>query len=151
MPTSSTPQSSQDVIAGYPGEMGAAKTKADSLVLSKTRTGLMVAGAMLFISEMFAMSRLKVFSPVIFVIGIAAALVLIGLSFWSKKRPYTALTLGLTLFIIIVAVNAGLMSQFYSSNVMIKALGMGAIFKVLGLFGLIRPLKDAKEIQERTS
>ncbi len=63
----------------------------------------------------------------------------IALGFWTKKKPYSAITYALILYGIFIAVNA-----YFD----VKTLYSGIIFKIIIISLLVKGLSDAKAAQE---
>lgn len=79
---------------------------------------------------------------VVFIVGI-----FIALAIWTKKKPFTAIVGGLIAFISYILLNAVLLGYADGADGVFKGLFGGIIFKIIILAALIRPLKDAKELQ----
>jgi hypothetical protein len=83
-------------------------------------------------------------------IGIAVFFVgsFLALAFWTKKKPYTAIVGGIVVFALFVLFQVLLRAYLEGATGAAKGLFGGWLFKIIMLVALIKPLKDAKELQE---
>lgn len=143
-----TPGQSTDVIADYSNELRQIELEGYELAVRKARNALFWAGGLIFVAEMFGMLRAGTgFEPIIFGIALVEAGVFIGLGFWTKSKPYTATITGLIAFIAFIILGVVINGMLDGSEGVFKGLVGGIIFKVIILVNLIRPLKDAKALQ----
>lgn len=142
-------QQSENVIADYASGLQQIQMEGNAMAVKKARNALYWAGGLLFLGEMIAMYRTGLgFDPVIFVIALIEAGIFMGLALWTKKKPYTAVITGLIAFIAVLILSAVFSTMEEGSPGLLKALFSGIIIKVIILVNLIRPLKDAKELQD---
>lgn len=145
--TDHTPEQSQDIIADYTGELEQIQMEGNQLAVKKARNALYIAAGLIFLSEMIGMARLGGFDSFVFIFALVEAGIFVALALWAKKKPYTAVVTGLIVFVAIIAFSVFINGKVYGAEGVFKALVGGIIFKVIILVGLIRPLKDAKELQ----
>jgi hypothetical protein len=146
-PPNQEPQ--QDVIADYANDLQEIEMEGHARSVRKARNALFWAGGLLFLGEMISMFRISNgFEPIIFIIALVEAGVFIGLAFWTKQKPYTAVVAGLIAFIAILLLSVVINGYAEGSIGVFKALFSGIIIKVVILVNLILPLRDAKELQE---
>lgn len=88
------------------------------------------------------------FDPVIFFIALVEGGIFVALGFWTTQKPYTAIICGLICFLGIILLSAVIYGLTEGSTGIVKALFSGILVKVLILVNLIRPIKDAKALQE---
>ena len=139
----------ENVIADYANELKQIEMEGYELAVRKARNALFWAGGLVFLGEMISMFRQDLgFQPLLFIIALAEAGIFIGLAFWTKKKPYTAVISGLIAFIGIILFSVIINGMVEGSAGVLKAIFSGIIVKVIILVNLILPLKDAKALQE---
>ncbi len=141
-------QIQQDQIAEYHADIRQIELEGYELGVKKARNALFWTAALLLIWQAIAIARqegdfetetLLYLAP--FIIGF------IILGVWTKHKPYTAIVIGLCLFIahwaLVIVTNV-----MYGDQInILKALFGGIIVRIIILVNLIRPLKDAKQLQ----
>ena len=138
----------QDQITDYHADIQQIEMEGYEAVVKKARNALFWAAGLIFAGEMIAMYRaLQAFDATVFGIAVLEAAIFVGLALWAKKKPYTAIICGLCAFILFLILSVIINVYAEGSMGIIKALFGGIIVKVLILVALIRPLKDAKELQ----
>ena len=142
------PGQQQDVIADYANEIHQIHMEGNERSVRRARNALFWAGGLIFLAEMIAMFRTTGFDPVIFAIALVEGGIFIGLAFWTKKKPYTAILTGLIVFIVLIILSVVINGMAEGGVGIIKALFSGIIIRVIILVNLILPIKDAKELQE---
>jgi Na+/proline symporter len=134
------PENKQDQIAEYHDEIKHFELEGYQQKVRKARNALFIAAGALalgfFISlaqsgEAFIGDLLIVFGPLI------VAFILLG--FWTKKKPYTAIILGLILFF-------GFWIGF--SILEPRNIYSGIIIKIFVIVALFSAINDAKELQK---
>ena len=139
----------QNVIADYANELKQAEMEGYELAVRKARNALFWAGGLIFLGEMISMYRQGLgFQPLLLIIALIEAGIFIGLAFWTKKKPYTAVVSGLIAFIGIILFSVIVNGMTEGSEGAFKAIFGGIIVKVIILVNLILPLKEAKALQE---
>ena len=138
-----------DLIAHDISEIQQIQMEGYELVVKKARNALFWAGGLLFVAEMVAMfSRQQRFDIYVFSIAVLEAGIFIALALYTRKKPYTAIVLGLCAFILVILASVVIAGLETGAEGVFKALFSGVIIKTLILVALIRPLKDAKQLQE---
>ena len=143
------PNEQQDVISNYANEMLQIQIEGYERAIRKARNALFWAGGLIFFWEMVAMFRAGLgFEPISFGFALIIGGIFVALGFWTKKKPYTAILVGLAVFVgymgLVILVNG----MVEGSTGVLKGLFGGIIIKVIILVNLILPIKDAKELQE---
>jgi hypothetical protein len=139
----------ENVIADYANELKQMEMEGYELAVRKARNALFWAGGLVFLGEMISMYQQDLgFQPLLLIIALAEAGIFIGLAFWTKKKPYTAVISGLIAFIGIILFSVIVNGMVEGSVGVLKAIFSGIIVKVIILVNLILPLKDAKALQE---
>lgn len=148
-PENKCPDQQENVISEYANELKQIEMEGYELAVRKARNALFWAGGLIFLGEMISMFRQGLgFQPILFLVALAEAGIFIGLAFWTKKKPYTAVVTGLIAFIGIILLGVIVNGMVEGSAGVLKALFGGIIVKVIILVNLILPLKDAKALQE---
>ena len=140
---------SPDVIADQMNQLRQIELEGYELAVKKARNALFWTAGLILFWEMVSMYRtLDDFDPAIITFAVVVAGIFVGLALWTKKKPYTALVSGIIAFVayILLAVVANGMVE--GSTGVVKALLSGILVKVIIFVNLIRPLKDAKALQE---
>lgn len=88
------------------------------------------------------------FNVYILLIAIIEAAIFIALAIWTKKKPYTAIMIGLITFITIMLIAAAGLAYSDGITGFLKGIFSGIIVKVIILVNLIKALKDAKILEE---
>ncbi|MCP9752202.1 hypothetical protein [Ferruginibacter sp. HRS2-29] len=142
------PQPPQDLIADYHADIRQIEIEGYELGVKKARNALFWAGGLFFAGEMIAMYRsLQEFNWIVFVIALVEAGLFIALGLYTRKKPYTAIVLGLILFIGLILLGAVFSFIEGGTENILRAIFGGILVKILILLALIRPLKEAKELQ----
>jgi hypothetical protein len=143
------PDQQKDIIADYANEIQQIQMEGNERSIRKARNALFWAGGLIFFWEMFAMFRAdEGFDP--FSVGFAVLIggSFIALGFWTRKKPYSAIMVGLVVFIAYLALVVVVNGMVEGGVGILKALISGLIVKVIILVNLILPIKDAKELQQ---
>jgi hypothetical protein len=148
-PTHQDPQSPQDLITEYHSDIRQIEIEGYELVIKKARNALFWAGGLIFLGEMISMFMNNgEFSWLIVGIALVEAGVFIGLGLYTKKKPFTAIVTGLIAFIGFIVLSAVLLGMNEGGIGVLKGLFSGILVKILILVALIRPLKEARELQK---
>jgi len=103
----------------------------------KARNALFVTAVLTFIGELISIELTGLtFTPVLVGIALVEAAIFVGLALWTKKKPYTAIIIGLAVFIglwILAIVGSGFRG----------AIG-GIIVRIIIISYLISALKPAR-------
>lgn len=144
-----TSSQQENPVTDHLSELQDLETEGYERVVRRARNALFVAGILIFFGEMISMYQLYAgFNAYVFTIAIVEAGIFIALGFYTAKKPYTAIVLGLTAFSIVILASMILNGMGTGAEGLLKALFSGIIVKVAILISLIRPLKDAKELQK---
>lgn len=105
--------------------------------IKKARNALFVTAALVFIGELVSAGVSGIgITPLLIVIALIEAGIFVGLGFWTKTKPYSAIVVGLILFILMwvaaIAINGG------------KGVYSGIIVKIIIISYLVSALKQAK-------
>ena len=105
--------------------------------IRKARNALFVTAALVFIGELVSAGASGIgITPLLIVIALVEAGIFVGLGFWTKTKPYSAIVVGLVLFILMwvaaIAINGG------------KGVYSGIIVKIIIITYLVNALKHAK-------
>ena len=139
----------KDVIADFADDLKQIEIEGYELAVKKARSALFWAGGLYFFWEIIGMFRSSEgFDLVWFIIALAEAGIFIGLAFWTKTKPYTAVLIGICVFIGLIILSAVSFGMQQGAEGVFKSLFSGIIVKIIILVNLIRPLKDAKALQE---
>ena len=148
-PETNDPNQQKDVIADYANELQQIEIEGYERAVKKARNALFWAGGLYLFWEMIGMFNSGGgFSGVWLVIALAEAGIFIGLAFWTKTKPYTAVLIGLFFFLGLIALSVVSYAMQEGSMGIFKALFSGIIVKMIIIINLILPLKDAKALQE---
>lgn len=109
--------------------------------IKKARTALFVTAALVLIGELISVSSAGAgFPPLVIAIIAVEVGIFVGLALWTKTKPYTAIMIGLILFILMwvaaIAIYGG------------RGVYSGIIVKIIIISYLIKSLKDAKAWEE---
>ena len=150
MNTSNNPTESQEsVIADYANELRQAEMEGYEMAIRKARNALFWAGGLIFAWEMIAMVREGFgFQPLVFIVALIEGGIFVGLGFWTKQKPFTAIICGLICFLGIIGISVVIYGMAEGGAGVLKALFSGIIVKVIILVNLILPIKEAKALQE---
>jgi hypothetical protein len=148
-PGTNEPNQQKDVIADYADELQQIEIEGYERAVKKARNALFWAGGLYFFWEMIGMFTAGGgFNLIWLVVALVEAGIFIGLAFWTKTKPYTAVLTGLFVFLGLIALSAVSYAMQEGSLGIFKALFSGIIVKVIIIINLILPLKDAKALQE---
>lgn len=110
--------------------------------IKKARNALFITAGLFLIWEAIAIGRagvpLSLLPPIFIAIVVAEVGSFIGLAFWTKTKPYTAIVVGIILFVILWALAVAVAED------KTKALIGGIIVRIIILVNLISALKPAK-------
>lgn len=109
--------------------------------IKKARNALFVTAAVIFIGELVSAGVSGIgITPLLIGIALVEAGIFVGLGFWTKTKPYTAIIVGLIIFILMwvlaIAVTGG------------RAAYSGIIVRIIIISYLVSALKHAKAWEE---
>jgi len=143
------PDQQKDIIADYANEMHQIQMEGYERTVRRARNALFWAGGLIFVGEMIAMfSQTEGFDPLLFIIAIVEGGIFVALAFWTKKKPYSAIVTGFIVFVSFIILSMVLSAMVDGAAGAAKALVSGWLVKLIILMNLIRPLQDAKALQE---
>lgn len=115
----------------------------------KARNALFGAAAIILVWEIIALAISGAdFTPEVFLIVGPFVIGFIVLGIWTKRKPYTAIIIGICLFFAYWAFVVGVNAIYGEGEDVFKAIISGWWIKLIILINLFRPLKDAKELQQ---
>jgi hypothetical protein len=135
-------------IADYHDEIRQIELEGYELTVKKARNALFWAAGLVSLGEIIGYARSGIepdLLGIIIVAVIVAAFIMLAL--WTKKRPYTAIIMGIVVFCLYILLNVIAFAYIEGATGILKGIFGGIIVKILILVALIRPLKDAKELQ----
>jgi hypothetical protein len=143
------PDQQKDVIADYANEIQQRKMTGYERTVRKARNALFWAGGLIFVGEMISMvMTTEGFDPIIFTIGLFEGGIFVALALWTKKKPYTAIVTGFIVFVSFIILSMALSAMVDGAGGAVKALVSGYLVKLIIIMNLIRPLKDAKALED---
>jgi hypothetical protein len=148
METYQVPDPVAGEISAYHDEIAQIQQEGYQQTIKKARNALFWAAGLILFGEIISMVRSDGFDPVTFSFALVLSGIFVGLALWTKKKPYTAIIVGLIAFIthwLLAIISYGILFGAVGVG---KAIIGGIIVRILILINLIRPLKDAKELQE---
>lgn len=109
--------------------------------IKKARNTLFFTAALFFISELILGAVADVeFTPLFFAIIIIQSGIFVALAFWTKRKPYAAILIGLIYFLLLW----GLSIVLYGGEAAYK----GIIVKIIIITFLVKAIKPAKAWEE---
>ncbi len=114
----------------------------------RARNALFWTAGLLFFWEMIGLIRSSEgFEAITVGFALLMAGIFIGLALWTKKKPYTAIIIGIVVFIahwLLAIVVNGMTDGAEGAG---RAIIGGIIIRIAIMVNLFRPLQDAKELQ----
>jgi len=148
--TSPTPEqdNTADSIAGYHDQIKQIHTEGMEQGVKKARNALFFIAGILLIWELirYAAGGDSDEYSLAFTGVIVLIYVLLGL--WTKKKPYTAIILGLVVFLLTWGLSVFSYAIVYGATGIAKALFGGIFIRIAVLVILLRSLSNAKELQQ---
>ena len=119
------------------------------LAVKKARNALFWTAGLIFLSYLFAIARSPdPMNPIVIGFAVFVAGIFIALALWTKSKPYVALITGIITFAAYILLEMAANAMLEGATGAAKSLFGGIIFKVIIFVNLVRPLKDAKLLQE---
>lgn len=118
------------------------------LGVKKARNALFWTAGLIFIGEMIAGGQGGGEMGLVIGIALVEAAIFVALALWTKKKPYTAVLVGLCAFIGILLLGVIANTLIDGATGAIKAIFGGIIVKVVIIVILVRSLGDAKALQQ---
>ncbi|MGC4100490.1 hypothetical protein [Ferruginibacter sp.] len=137
-----------DLVAEYHDDIRQIELEGYELGVKKARNALFWTAGLLVIWQIIAIARAEGdfdIEPMLYLLPFVIGFVILGI--WTKKKPYTAIIIGLCLFLahwlLVIVTNV-----MYGDGLNVaQAIFGGIIVRIIILVNLIRPLKDAKQLQ----
>ena len=131
------PEENKDVIADYYDGVKQMEMEGHETGIKKARNALFVTAVLVTVSELItARAQGFDFTPLIVGIALAEGGVFAALAFWTKKKPFSAIVVGLILFLLLWAV------VIYVNGV--TGIYSGIIFRVIVIVYLAQAIKPAR-------
>jgi hypothetical protein len=149
METNQVPDPAAGEITAYHDEIAQIQQEGHQRTIRSARNMLFVASGLIMLQYAIAIAgNPDIVNPIdmgimVFFVGSFAAL-----AFWTKKKPYTAIVGGIVVFALYIIFQVAIRTYLEGSVGVLKGLLGGWLFKIMILVALIKPLKDAKELQE---
>ncbi len=134
------PEETQDQIASYHDDIRSIEVSSLEHRVKKARNALFIAAGALALGFFISLAQAgEAFLGDLALIFVPLIVIFIALGFWTKQKPYTAIVLGLIVFI-----------GFWIGFAILDSrnIYMGIIVKVFVIVYLAQALKDAKELQQ---
>jgi hypothetical protein len=135
------PVESENAISDYYDGVRELEIRGYESGVKKARTVLFVTAALVLVGEfIYATINNVTMTPMLISIVLVESAFFVGLALWTKRKPYTAIMIGLIVFIgmwVLAMVGSGF-----------KAAISGIIARVIIITYLIRALKPAKDWEE---
>ena len=127
----------ENEIADYVDQVKQMEMQGYEAGIKKARTALFLTAALVLIGELITIGQSGAgFSPLVIAIVVLEVGVFVGLGFWTRTKPFSAIITGLILFILmwiaVIAMNGG------------RAIYSGIIVKVIIIAMLVNAIKDAR-------
>ncbi|MCX6318164.1 MAG: hypothetical protein NTW29_12795 [Bacteroidetes bacterium] len=127
----------EDAIAEYYEGVKEIEKQSHETGIKKARTALYVTAALVFASELISVSMAGMeITPLLIGIALVEGGVFAALAYWTKKKPYSAIIIGLILFLLLWVFSAVVTNG--------EAAYKGIIIKVIIIVNLVQALKPAK-------
>lgn len=127
----------EDAIADYYEGMKELEKQGHEAGIKKARTALYVTAVLVFASELIGASLSNIeITPLIIGIALVEGGIFAALAYWTKKKPYSAILIGLILFILLWGVGV------YFAGV--ENIAKGIIVKIIIIVNLVQAIKPAK-------
>ena len=134
-------QPSENEIADYYDGVKKLEMEGYETGIKKARNALFVTAALVFIGELVSAGVSGIgITPLLIVIALVEAGIFVGLGFWTKTKPYTAIIVGLILFILMWAIAIVIAGG--------RAAYSGIIVRIIIISYLVNALKHAKAWEE---
>jgi hypothetical protein len=134
-------EESKDVISDYYEGVKQLEIAGYESGIRKARNTLFITAALLFIGEMISAAVSEIpFTLVFWIIVLVECGIFVALAFWTRTRPYSAIIVGLVVFIllwILGVVLGGLETAF-----------KGILFKIIVIIFLVKAIPPAKAWEE---
>ena len=134
-------QPSENEIADYYEGVKKLEKEGHETGIKKARTALFVTAAVIFIGEMISSSASGIgLTPLVIGIALVEAGIFVALGFWTKTKPYTAIIVGLIVFVLMWVLAIVVVGG--------RAAYSGIIVRIIIISYLASALKHAKAWEE---
>lgn len=149
METNNEASKKENVVADYLDDIKQIELEGYELGVKKARNALFWTAGLLLLGEIISSFR-DGYELTLLVMAIIAVEVgiFVGLAFWTKQKPYTAIVTGIVTFIALQLIGSITYGIAEGVTGVLKVLFSGIIVKVIILVALFRALGDAKELQQ---
>lgn len=128
---------SEDVISDYYEGVKQLEMEGYQNGIKKARNALFITAALYLVWEIIGLTQLGGQIPPLVIVFVAVEVgSFVGLALWTKSRPYTAIIIGIILFVLLWVAAIVLVGG--------KAIYGGIIVRIIILVNLISALKSAK-------
>lgn len=140
---------SENIIADYANEIKQIELEGNQRTVKKARNALFWTAGLLLFGEIVSSFKdgyeltAYVIAVIILEVGVFLALAL-----WTRKKPYTAIVVGIIAFIGLQVLSAIILGITEGVEAVLRILFSGIIVKVAILVTLFRAVSDAKELQQ---
>jgi hypothetical protein len=137
--THTTPpeEKKEDVIADYYESVKQLEIEGHETGIKKARNALFITAGLLLLGEIIsAGSSGMELTPLAIAIIVVEVGIFIALAFWTKTKPYSAIIVGLIVFILLWVASIALIG--------VKAAYSGIIIRIIIIVNLVSALKHAK-------
>ena len=140
---------SENIIADYANEIKQIELEGNQRTVKKARNALFWTAGLLLFGEIVSSFKdgyeltAYVIAVIILEVGVFLALAL-----WTRKKPYTAIVVGIIAFIGLQVLSAIILGITEGVEAVLRILFSGIIVKVVILVTLFRAVSDAKELQQ---
>lgn len=134
-PAPDTPK--EDEIANYYDDVRKREMEMHAPGIRKARNALFITAGLLLLGEIITAISLDIYwtAPMVGIVVLEVG-VFVGLALWTKTKPYTAIIIGLILFVL-----------YWIASIMlvgIEGAYKGAIVKIIIIVTLVQAIKPAK-------
>jgi FtsH-binding integral membrane protein len=134
-----------DIIADYYDEVKEQEKQQHESGIKNARTALYVTAVLVFIGEILGVALTGAeLTPLLIGIALVEGGIFAALAYWTRKKPFSAIIVGLILFILLWVANIILAEGASKAN--------GLIFRIIIIVYLVQAIKPAKaweDLQKR--
>lgn len=135
----------EDVIADYYDGVKELEKQGHESGIKKARNALYVTAVLVFVGELIGASMSNIpLTPLVIGIALLEGGVFAALAYWTKKKPFTAIIIGLILFVLLWVATI-ILAEGISK-------GSGFIIRIIIIVNLVQAIKPAKaweDLQKR--
>jgi len=132
-----SPQQEEHVISEYYEGVKQLEMEGYESAIRKAWNALFVTAVLVFIGELVSAGAAGIgITPLVIGIAVVEAGVFAALALWTKKKPYSAILIGLILFVLMWVAAIGINGA--------QGIYSGVIIRIVVIIYLAKALKDAK-------